>query len=712
MSSSVDKPDRLPLRVLPLSGVDALEADETGCQVRGTAPRLALLPQDGEIPSGWVLLRGSLFGRGARYTASLTVETGGTRPRTLRYDLPITRRATINELLHLPDDVRQIWLEPRQGEGVFYLGAFSLQRAGLSERVSRMYARLFAVYLRQPRRRRKSLGLHMVTALLNPPKAYRLAGRFHAHAPAIDYRRWIALHDSLTPADRIAIARYLAGRRRLPRVVLLVEGGGTDPEQDKRLRSALLYPAAFVSVADQAAVVHNRLDPEAWYVFVARGAQLAPQSLCWLVASLEAFPDTQCVYADHDRLDATGQRSQPVFKPDWSPELLRATDYIGPAFALRGDRLAASLPAGRVDRYDVLLRATEQLEKPTAVVHVPAVLFHLCGSEPEPPAGPDPVVAQLDRLGIDARVRVLEAGYRQVRYSLPPQPPLVSIIVTTRDQATILRRCLNGLLRRTTYPRLEVLVVDNQSVEPEALDLFDRLSQHDAVSLLRYDAPFNFAAMNNLAAARAKGEVLCLLNNDTEVIDADWLEEMVSRLLQPGVGVVGAKLLYGDGRVQHGGDVVGPGGCAWHLHTHLPADAPGYCHRALLAQELSAVTGACLVTHRTLYQDLGGMDARHLAVSFNDVDYCLRVRATGLRVIWTPHAVLYHHESVTRGPDDTPEKQARSKREANYMRKRWKQAMRRDPYYNPNLSYARADFSLNCAPLVVKPWRPRTFLHW
>jgi GT2 family glycosyltransferase len=228
--------------------------------------------------------------------------------------------------------------------------------------------------------------------------------------------------------------------------------------------------------------------------------------------------------------------------------------------------------------------------------------------------------------------------------------------------------------------------------------------------VLRYDRPFNYSAINNVAASQARGEVLCLLNNDTEVISPDWMEDMLGYLTQSRVGVVGAKLLYPDGRIQHAGDAVGVGGVANHLHAFIGRESPGYCSRAVLAQDLSAVTAACMMTWRTLFVELGGLDEEHLKVNFNDVDYCLRAREAGYRVIWTPHAELYHHESVSRGSDDTPGKRARAKAEAKTMRIRWRHVMQHDPFYNPNLSYERADFSLSHAPLVQRPWQRRRWI--
>jgi GT2 family glycosyltransferase len=317
----------------------------------------------------------------------------------------------------------------------------------------------------------------------------------------------------------------------------------------------------------------------------------------------------------------------------------------------------------------------------------------------------DPVVNHLRRLGVPAKVNESASGLYRVRYELPEKPPLISVIIPTLDAPDYLRNCVDSLLEKSSYRNFEVLVIDNQSTHPEALRYLQGLRKKSEVRVLSYKRPFNYSAINNFANRHANGEILCLLNNDTEVISEDWMEEMLGRLLQPGVGVVGAKLYYSDGRVQHAGDAVGPGGCADHLHSMIEKDDPGYCNRAMLAQDLSAVTAACLMTSRKLFTDLGGLDAKNLPVSFNDVDYCLRVRAKGLRVIWTPHAELYHHESISRGKDLTEEQVLKTKREANYMRRRWKHLMSHDPFYNPNLSYNRPDFSLNTAPIIKKPWR-------
>jgi GT2 family glycosyltransferase len=245
--------------------------------------------------------------------------------------------------------------------------------------------------------------------------------------------------------------------------------------------------------------------------------------------------------------------------------------------------------------------------------------------------------------------------------------------------------------------------VDNHSSDPETLAYLESLEQEHGMKILRFPQPFNYSAINNFAVRQARGTVLCLLNNDTEIITPEWLEEMLGLLSQKGVGVVGAKLLYPNGTIQHGGDLVGVGEVANHAHAFLPRDDPGYQGRALLAQDVSAVTGACLLVWKAVYEELGGLDEKHLPVAFSDVDFCLRVREAGYRIVWTPHAELYHHESVSRGKDN-PGQASGTRRAVAYMRRHWKQALEHDPFYNPNLSRERPDFSLSNAPMAERPW--------
>ncbi|TDH60557.1 glycosyltransferase family 2 protein, partial [Dankookia rubra] len=292
----------------------------------------------------------------------------------------------------------------------------------------------------------------------------------------------------------------------------------------------------------------------------------------------------------------------------------------------------------------------------------------------------------------------------RVHWPLPGPPPLASVIVPTRDHPDLLARCAEGVLQDTAYAPLELLVIDNGSTEPATHALLGRLRQDPRVRVLDAPGPFNYAALNNRAVAAARGEVLVLLNNDVAVIEPGWLGEMVAHALRPGIGAVGARLLYADGRVQHGGVVLGVGGVASHYHPFAGREDPGYHGALRLVRRVAAVTAACLAMRRTVFEAVGGLDAEHLAVAFNDVDLCLRIRAAGHAIVWTPHAELYHLESVSRGFDGAPQNRERFAREVAYMRGRWGPALDADPYYSPNFSLQDAGFNLAFPPRRPRRW--------
>ncbi|MFY9294245.1 MAG: glycosyltransferase family 2 protein, partial [Methylorubrum rhodinum] len=285
-------------------------------------------------------------------------------------------------------------------------------------------------------------------------------------------------------------------------------------------------------------------------------------------------------------------------------------------------------------------------------------------------------------------------GFNRLVRPLPEPAPLVSVVIPTRDRAELLAVALDGLFSGTDYPALEAIVVDNDSREEATAALFARYVAEPRLRVLPVPGPFNFSDLSNRGAAAARGGVLLFLNNDIAVMEPGWLAELVSIACEPDVGAVGAKLLYPDGTLQHGGIVLGIGGVAGHSHLGIAGDAPGYFARMQLTQEVSAVTGACLAIRAEVFSQVGGFDAAALAVAFNDVDLCLRLRAAGYRNVWTPFARLVHHESMSRGPEDTPEKRARFEAESRVMRERWGAELRSDPYYNPNLSRASAHFRL------------------
>jgi GT2 family glycosyltransferase len=287
------------------------------------------------------------------------------------------------------------------------------------------------------------------------------------------------------------------------------------------------------------------------------------------------------------------------------------------------------------------------------------------------------------------------ANTYRVAWPLPSPQPLVSLLVPTRDKLHLLQPCVDAILKLTSYPHFELLILDNQSTCSQTLAYMHDVSKQDPrVRVLRWDAPFNYSAINNFGVANARGSVIGLVNNDIEPINPEWLEEMVRQVCRPDIGCVGAKLYYPNDTIQHAGVVLGIGGVAGHAQKYFNRNALGYFGRLHLAHNVSAVTGACLLVRKAVYQQVGGLDEEHLKVSFNDVDLCIKVREAGYRNLFTPYAELYHHESVSRGPNDTRAKRAVADAEAQFMRQKWGKLLDTDPCYNPNLTLVHEDFSL------------------
>ncbi|WP_230965272.1 glycosyltransferase family 2 protein [Burkholderia pseudomultivorans] len=650
-------------------------------------------------------------------TVVLTMHDG----RTQALNVLISNKGRIQELVRTPASVRSVHLTAGRDENPLRVLSLRHRRLTSAEFRLRQFWRAASTLRKQPLQRCARAGLTPITLFRNLDYAYEVACRFRANVYREGYAGWYQEFYAITPTDRALMIRRAKSWQYLPvfKIFLLVNKQTTQAEIDatRAALQAQTYQRFEVELLDDLSGDWGRLIPavparDSWHLVIRAGVTLAEQALFCLADAGIRTPDAAAIYADHDVVGADGQLSDPVFKPDWSPELLRSTNYIGDAFVWNG-RYAGRLPefGGDVSDANVmhaLLLALSELGSP--MVHVPAPLWHMTPRNDERSDGAETVravAAHLRRVGVPAEVESTGPGRCRVRYPVAEPAPLVSIVIPTRDQLGHLRRCISSVLEKTRYGPYEIIVVDNQSAEPDTLVYLQSLQQLANVRVLPFDEPFNYSRINNMAITEAKGELVCLLNNDTEVISSDWLGEMVGLLLSDGVGAVGAKLLYGDDTVQHAGDTVGSGGCANHLHTGIGANEPGYAGRALVTQDLSAVTAACLLTQKSLYVALGGLNEKSLKVAFNDVDYCLRVRESGLRVVWTPHALLYHFESRSRGKDETPVQKRRAKSEIRYMSKRWAYALRHDPFYNPNLNYLQADFALSAAPSVLRPWSQR-----
>lgn len=501
----------------------------------------------------------------------------------------------------------------------------------------------------------------------------------------------------------------------------IADDASTDPEvrdfiamlaaKDNRIK------CVFSPKSDHAAAAANLALGLAKGEFIAQleqGDLLAPHALSVMIDEIQRSSDAALVYSDDDKIDDQGLRNTPRFKPDWNHTLALSQNYVGPPMMIRRELVlkAGGFRAGvdGAQDYDLLLRCAELL-KPGQIRHSPHILYHrrekqgntagsLDSNFHDRVIGCKVVQEHLQRLGRPAEVTFNGLNYR-VAYKPPGVWPKVSVIVPTRDKPELLHKCLATVLPGTDYPSIELCIVDNGSRDPKALAWLAQAAKDPRVHVIRDDSPFNYSALNNLAVEQTNGEVICLMNNDIEVISPNWLKEMVTELLQPEVGIVGCRLYYPNRKLQHAGVIIGLNGSAGHIFRGQHRDDTHYMHRSMLTQELSAVTAACLVTRRDVFQNLGGLDTQY-AVAFNDIDYCLRARKSGWKVVYHPLAELVHHESASRGHDRTKTQRERLENEKKLLISRHTEFIDHDPAYNSNLSKSNESAKISNNPITFQ----------
>lgn len=439
---------------------------------------------------------------------------------------------------------------------------------------------------------------------------------------------------------------------------------------------------------------------------------LAPDALFEIASALKKCRDKrtampEVLYTDEDKVSADlKEHFQPNLKPDFSPDLLRSNNYICHFLVVMRSLLVKirgfdSRYDGAQD-YDFILRCTEQAK---AVYHIPKILYHWrthAQSTADNPiskqyaydAGKRAIEAHLKRVGLDGEVnRRKEFGFYRVRYTVQGQP-LISIVIPNKDEKETLKKCLDSIRERTSYGNYEIIIVENNSKTQEIFEYYKEIDGRNHVHVVYWDKDFNYSAINNYGIRHAKGDYIVCLNNDMEIISEDWLDEMLGYCQRPDTGIVGVRLYYPDDTVQHAGIIVGLGGIAGNIFVGLKRLHTGYMHRDSLVQNLSAVTAACMMVKREAYEAVSGFEET-LAVAFNDVDFCLKVRSAGYLVVYDPYVELYHYESKTRGAEDTKEKVERFQNEIEYMRSHWLPILKEgDPYYNKNLSLTKWNYSL------------------
>lgn len=566
-----------------------------------------------------------------------------------------------------------------------------------------------------------------------------------------EYERWLATFDRENGSNCIALSRRI---RRLPQHPLisvllpvynpdlgflraaidsvknqiypnwelcLADDASTAPDvrqfleqiacDDSRIKIVFREENRHISACSNSALA---LATGEWCALLDQDDTLSESAFAYVAQEIADYPDAGLIYSDEDKIDNHGARSNPFFKTDWNPQLFLSQNFINHLGVYR-TALMREIGGFREgyqgsQDYDLTLRCIEKL-RPEQVRHIPRILYHWRMAEGSLAAVPDAkpyakeaarraIGDHLIRCGIAARVVPCPENIdsHRVIYEVGDSEPLVSILIPTRDRIELLKQCLRSLEQEKDYPRREIIIIDNDSVEAATGNYLRELETSGITRVLPVRGPFNFSRLTNRGAEVARGELLALLNNDIEADEPGWLREMVSHAIRPEVGAVGARLWYPNGGLQHGGVVLGFGGVAGQVYRTMPRGLPGYFNRAFLQQNYSCVTAACMVLRKKVFVDVGGFDEVNLAISFNDVDFCLKILDRGLQIIWTPYANLIHHESASRGYQRTRKDQLLFNREADYMQRRWGSRLLCDPFYSPNFSLHLPGFELAFPP--------------
>lgn len=735
--------------VYDLTAIQADGAHPTEFQSGGNDPQFDVRAQAGlaAITPGWWRVRGRLAASdGWIITPRFYADYGdGYNERDCVPLREPSREGSVDSVVFIRAPLRRLRFDPTVREARFRIEAMSMTRLSRPMALARLLHGVGSGLFGSWRMAVASAGTLLRDCILSTPSlgAQALLQRYlQAHAlPEASYDMWYRMFE---PLHAELSERALRGMQEMatpPEIAVLLRVGNPRPDELRRCLDSVLAqtwprwrlavslaaesPRAVEQLVKEYAARESRITlratrpsnssvapedllsdiTEAYVGFLDPDAMLAPDALCEFAHAIEAYPDAGLFYSDADRVDASGRRFDPCLKPNWNPSLLLAENYIGHFLVATTAVLRAAGGIGTAadgGHHDLALRCTALLD-PQQIRHIPKIVYHASGTRRP---GPREGRALADRQAVEAHLARASAPMQLARIAdgrlratpvLPDPQPLVTIIVPTRDRVALLRTCIDSVLARTLYPRYEILVVDNGSVEGATLEYLDELGRHPKCRVLPHPAPFNFSAIVNAGAQAATGTLLCLLNNDIEVISPDWLGEMAAHAAQPDAGAVGAMLYYPDDTIQHGGVILGIGGVAGHIYHRSPRGCAGYQGRALVAQDMSAVTGACLVVRRSVFEHVGGFD-EGLAVAFNDIDFCLKLLKAGYRNLWTPHAELYHHESVSRGHEDTPEKRARFACEVDNMILRWGDFLNDDPAYNPNLTLHGSHFQLSFPP--------------
>lgn len=745
---------RFRTRLLRPTKVHNVAQQGTSFRVVGPTPYIEL--DSPSMPQGWVQVSADLKTKRGQLFFALYYRTGEGFSGADRVWLSLSDNNRSSIILKLPRGVRGLRLDPFDLEEEFALASVNFRELGSLNLFWHLCRGHLLSVIKNPK---SAIHLLKRAALLArrgliPALKNKLIAAVNFH----DYPFWVKTYDDFRPADFTKMEQAVATLNRTPTISLIMP---TYNSPEKYLRLAIdsvraqVYPHWELCIADDASThtsvrkvleEYTRKDsrikvvfrPENGHIseasnsaielatgeyiaFLDHDDELTPDALLVVANAINTKPGAKFIYSDEDKKTAEGERFNPYFKSGWNPELLLSQNYVCHLTVYAADvvRAVGGLRQGfeGAQDWDLALRVVDSINE-EEIVHIPHILYHwrvIEGSTAQSTSF-KPYVLQAQKKAVEehlqrkeeqATVKIQpEIAQLRVKFAIPSTKPRVSLVIPTRDMVRLLAQCVDSILQKTRYREFDIVIVDNGSKEQETLRYFEKLSQLANVKIIRDDSPFNFSRLNNLAITQVDTPLVGLINNDLEVISPDWLEEMVSHAVRTKVGAVGARLLYPNGLLQHGGVVLGIGGVAGHSHKGRPGHDVGYFNRIILPGCFSAVTAACLVMRKEIYDEVGGLDEVNFQVAFNDVDFCLRIREKGYRIVYNPYAELYHHESASRGYETTsPEKFARFEGEVERMKKRWGHLLKNDPYYNPNLTLLTEDFAFSYPPRRDRFWR-------
>ncbi|WP_051888749.1 glycosyltransferase [Caballeronia sordidicola] len=742
MVRSIGRPDYI-------AGKDVQQV-EGGFISTGDDPQFQVVTGWNGMKAGWARMEIEIVSDEADLRPIVYAVAGDRGEQVFSFPIASYREGREQRLIVLPAGVRSLRFDPTDRRGVrFSIKCLSVRNVSKLALIREGYAAL------DPEQR-ATLFRAVVRGDLRTVKTL-VRGGIATKYDNGEYRAWVERYDTLSQDD---IARIHAKGSELPLKPLIsvlmpvfnprpkylskaldtvltqtyenwelciADDASTNPEvravldeyrqRDSRIKVAFRPKNGHISAASNTAL---DLVTGEFVALMDHDDALPVHALYMVAEEINRHPDVDLIYTDEDKVDENDRRHDAHFKTDWNQELFYSQNFIAHMGVYRSS-IARKIGGFRVgfegsQDYDFALRFLLH-SHPSRIRHIPHVLYHwriFPGVASFSTNNPDASVESARRALVEyfsqAEPTSEVVGIEQFPswWRIKRQPPVVlprvSLIVPTRDRLGVLKVAIDGLLHSTKYDNMEVIIVDNESVEPETLDYFEMVSHDPRVKILRVEGAFNFSALNNRAAEIATGSVLGFINNDIEVIHDDWLLELVIQASRSNVGAVGAKLYYANDTVQHAGVILGLYGVAAHGHRHFPRHSNGYFGRPMLVQNISAVTAACMLVPKNVFENVGGYDEENLTVGYNDVDLCLKIREAGYDIVFTPFAELYHLESVSRGENVSAAQIERDARERGYMLSRWGDVIACDPFYSPNLTVASENFALAFPPRAPKSW--------